>query len=149
MSRHVFHEVYLHINWHTKLSRPLLRNSLELKVHQFLQERVGLTKGAYFHGVGGTANHIHLAVNIEPFVTISDLVGDLKGGCSFELNKQRGHKVLEWQRGFGVVSFDKLQLARVLEYIANQKLHHARGTVQDRLERITMDDDGRPLPEGG
>jgi hypothetical protein len=54
-------------------------------------------------------------------------------------------KRLQWQRGFGVVSFGKKQLPWVRAYIRNQKEHHASGSIQDRLERISMDDDGVPL----
>ena len=36
-------------------------------------------------------------------------------------------KVLEWQRGYGVVSFGKKHLDWVQNYIANQKEHHAAG----------------------
>ena len=88
---------------------------------------------------------MHLAVNIEPFVTISDFVGDLKGACSHDINKSRHMKVLEWQRGFGVVSFGKRQLAWVLKYIADQKEHHARGSIQERLERVAMEEGDWPL----
>src|SRR5262249_19101058 len=105
-------------------------------------ERCRGTKGVYFHGIGGTETHIHLAVNIEPFVCISDLVGDLKGACSFEINQQQRRKALEWQRGYGVVSFGKRKLGWVLQYNANQKEHHARGRVQDRLERTNGEEEG-------
>jgi hypothetical protein len=54
-------------------------------------------------------------------------------------------KRLEWQRGFGVVSFGKKQLPWVLRYIANQKQHHAVGKIEARLERTSMDDDGTPF----
>ncbi|MHB0956716.1 MAG: IS200/IS605 family transposase [Pirellulaceae bacterium] len=139
MSGHVFHEIYLHFNWHTKLSRPLLTASLEPDVHDFLRRYAERTKGVCFHGLGGTATHIHLAVNIAPSVNISDFVGNMKGACSCEINKLHRTKSLEWQRGYGVVSFGKRQLNWVLEYIANQKEHHARRTIHERLERVTMD----------
>jgi hypothetical protein len=69
----------------------------------------------------------------------------LTGGCSFEVNQQKSFKALEWQRGFGVVSFGKKQLPWVKEYIANQKEHYAAGKTHLRLERVTNDDDGSPL----
>ncbi len=144
MSGHVFHEIYLHINWHTKGDRPMLSAALEPEVHQWILDRIRQTKGVYFHAVGGTATHVHVAVNTEPFVTISDLVGDWKGACSREINQQHRQKVLQWQRGFGVVSFGKRQLGWVKAYIANQKDHHACGNTQERLERTTSDEDGSP-----
>ncbi len=141
MAAHVFHEIYLHLTWHTKGSRALITPELEPEVFAFFRGRCAKTKGVYLHGINGTPTHVHLALNIEPHVTISDLVGELKGACSFELNKARGHKVLEWQRGFGVVSFGKQHLAWVLAYIANQKQHHAVGTAIARLEYADRDED--------
>jgi hypothetical protein len=44
-----------------------------------------------------------------------------------------------------VVSFGKKNLPWVKRYIARQMEHHANQTVEDRLERTTMDDDGEPL----
>src|SRR5688500_6051876 len=145
MSGHVFHEIYLHLNWHVKDSRPLLTDALEPAVYAFLSERCRKVGGVFLHGVNGTPTHLHMAINIEPHVCISDLVGDLKGACSHEINKQFRMKRLQWQRGFGVVSFGKKQLPWVLRYIANQKEHHAKGTTQLRLEKVSMDDDGTPF----
>jgi putative transposase len=145
MSSHVYHEIYLHLNWHTKLSQPLLNVTLEPAVHSFLRDRCRAIKGVYFHAVGGTETHIHLAVNIEPFVCISDMVRELKGACSHEINEQQRRKALEWQRGFGVVSFGMKNLGWVLEYIAKQKEHHSLGTLRTRLEQTRFDDDGTTL----
>jgi putative transposase len=136
MASHVFHEIYLHINWHTKDDLPLLGPELEKQAHAHIIQRCRNTKGVYFHGVGGTATHIHLAINIEPFVSVSTLVGEMKGSCSHDINKALGRKIPDWQRGYGVVSFGKNNLEWVLKYIANQREHHAKGKVFDRLERI-------------
>ena len=57
-----------------------------------------------------------------------------------EWTSTRHPKHAAWQRGSGVVSFGKKQLGWVLEYIANQKEHHARDTWVDRLERITVEE---------
>jgi REP element-mobilizing transposase RayT len=140
MSSHVFHEIYLHFNWHVKDDQPVLTAELEPVVHQFISDRCKRTKGVYFHGIGGTETHIHLAVNIEPQVTISELVKDLKGGSAHDTNQDRGAQALNWQRGYGVVSFGKKNLPFVLGYIAAQKEHHAHGRTEYRLERITADE---------
>jgi len=141
MAGHMFHEVYLHLNWHVKDDRPTLNPDVEPLVHRMIKDRCRRAKGVCFHGIGGTETHVHLAVNIEPDVTISELVQDLKGGSSHDLNAQLGRKELYWQRGYGVVSFGKNNLDCVLRYIASQKEHHGKGRVQDRLERITAYED--------
>jgi len=136
MSEHVFHDICLHITWHTKNDQPLLKGDVEQTVHEFLRRRCGQMKGVYVHGIGGTENHVHLALSIEPFVGISDLVGDLKGASSREINKRTRFKALNWQRRYGVVSFGRRNLPFVLEYIAKQRERHAKGAVHARLERV-------------
>jgi putative transposase len=86
MASHVFSEIYLHINWHTEGDLPSLKADVENFVHTHIKNRCKQTKGVFFEGIGGTETHIHLAIRIEPFVVISDLVGDLKGASSFDAN---------------------------------------------------------------
>jgi putative transposase len=140
MSSHVYHEIFLHLNWHTKLSMPLLNPALEERVYDRFTERITNTKGTWLHGIGGTATHVHLAVSIEPSVTISELVQTLKGGTSHDLNSQTNDKILQWQRGYGVVSFGKNNLPWIQRYIARQKEHHATGKTHERLEWVSPDE---------
>lgn len=134
MSSHVYHEIYLHFNWHTKGDLPLLAGDLETLTHAALSEKCRRIKGARLHGLGGTDTHVHLALSIEPFVCISDLAQELKGASSFVVNKRINRKALEWQRGYGVVSFGKRNLDWVLDYVRRQREHHAGGRIQARLE---------------
>jgi putative transposase len=148
MSSHVYHEVYLHFNWHTKDDLPLLSGDLEALAHRELQEKCRRIRGAHLHGIGGTDTHVHLALNIEPFVTISELVQELKGASSFEVNRRMNRKALEWQRGYGVVSFGRRNLDWVLDYIRLQREHHASGHIQGRLETHDSADEIGTSPAG-
>ena len=141
MSAHVFHEIYLHLNWHFKDDQPILKPEIEPVVHELIAERCRKMSGVYLHGINGTETHIHIAVNVEPHVTISEMVKELKGGSSHDANRQWNKKLLYWQRGYGVVSFGKSNLPWVLEYIAKQNKHHARQSVFERLERISVSED--------
>jgi len=141
MSSHVYHEIYLHFNWHVKDDQTVLTAELAPTVHRFISDRCKQTKGVYFHGIGGTETHIHLAVNIEPHVTISELVKGVKGGSSHDTNQHESSQILQWQRGYGVVSFGRKNLPFVLRYIASQKDHDAHGKTEDRLERCDEDEE--------
>jgi putative transposase len=107
MSRNYYSEINLHLTWHTKRSMPLLTPTIEPVAHRLLKERVIKTPGVYLHEIGGTETHVHLAVTIPPTLTISDWIGELKGGSSHDVNQQMGmrSKALQWQPGYGVVSF--------------------------------------------
>lgn len=147
MSRNYYSELNLHIVWHCKLSSPLLKPQIEPLAHRFLRKRVIETLGAFVHEIGGIETHVHLAITVPPTLLISEFIGQLKGGSSHDVNQQVGRqKVLEWQAGYGIVSFGTRDLPWVIEYIRQQREHHARGTFHDRLERITQDDDCAQLP---
>lgn len=139
MSSHVFHELFLHLNWHTKADHPTLQGQVEQLTHTFLREKAQRLKGVRLHAIGGTDTHVHLAVQIAPFVLISELVQELKGATAREVNRRMGHKALEWQRGYGIVSFGRKNLPWVIEYVQRQREHHAAGRVQQRLEACEPD----------
>ncbi len=139
MTRNYYSEINLHLTWHTKDSLPLLTTQAEPLAHRHVKQRLVNTEGVYVHEIGGTETHMHVAVTILPTVLISELVGQLKGGSSHDVNKEIGRrdKTLQWQAGYGVVSFGTGQLDWVKAYIRNQRRHHSQGKVQDRLEKIT------------
>jgi putative transposase len=144
MSHNYYSEINLHLTWHTKESAPLLTSRVEPIAHRLLRERILGTEGVIVHEIGGTASHVHVAVTIEPTVLVSDFVGQLKGATSHEVNRllAGGGKVLQWQTGYGVVSFGTKDLDWIKAYIQNQREHHAGGSVFHRLERITVDEVG-------
>jgi hypothetical protein len=55
-------------------------------------------------------------------------------------------KMLQWQAGYGVVTFGTRDLDWVKEYVRNQRSHHAAGRTADRLERITDPEDAIDAP---
>lgn len=98
------------------------------------------TKDLIFHEVGGTETHVHIAVSIPPTLLISEWLGKLKGASSHYVNHELvNRKLLEWQEEYGVVSFGTKDLGWIVNYIRNQKEHHSKGTIRQRLEKINDD----------
>jgi putative transposase len=143
MADNYYSEINLHLTWHTKLSRPLLKPDVEAMTFGCLREKAAALGDVYVHEIGGTETHVHLALSIEPTVLISELIGLLKGYSAHEVNRRCGvgRTVLQWQTGYGVVSFGTKDLPWVVGYVRNQKEHHAAQRVFERLERITRFDD--------
>jgi REP element-mobilizing transposase RayT len=139
MSRNYYSEINLHITWHVKESAPLLVPKVEDIVHHYLRGRCINTPGVFIHEIGGIETHVHLCVTVAPTIMISELIGQLKGASSHDVNQRigGGKKVLEWQSGYGVVSFGTSNLPWVRAYVRNQRERHARNKIIDRLERIT------------
>lgn len=139
MAHSYYSEIHLHLTWHTKTSAPLLTPEVEEMSFAVLREKCAALSGIYLHQLGAIPTHIHVALSIDPTVLISDLIGQLKGYSSHEVNRRLGlgRKVLEWQSGYGVVSFGTKDQPWVCEYVRRQKEHHAAGDVHERLEAIT------------
>jgi putative transposase len=117
MSNAVYSEINLHMTWHTKSNLPMITPMIEEPLHRYLTHKIIETPGAYFHGIGGTETHIHIAAS------------------AYYINHEVKPKALEWQRGYGIVTFGTRDLKWVVDYINNQKVHHRKGTIHDRLER--------------
>ena len=139
MSHNCYSEINLHLTWHTKESSPLLTERVEPLAHRYVRQKIVNTAGVFVHEIGGTETHIHVAVSVPPTLLISEFVGQLKGASSHEVNKQLSlhGTALQWQAGYGVVSFGTGDLEWVNQYIRDQREHHAQGKTHDRLERIT------------
>jgi putative transposase len=137
MARNYYSEINLHLTWHTKQSSPLLVPNVEAIAHHYLRGRCINTPGVFIHEIGGIKTHVHLCLTIAPTILISEFTGQLKGSSSHEVNQKLGYRALEWQAGYGVVSFGTKDLSWVRRYVRDQKERHSRGQVEERLERIT------------
>jgi putative transposase len=125
------------MTWHTKDNFPLIVPGLEPNLHAFIKNKVIQDRYAYFHAIGGIADHIHLAASFFPPFEIDTWIGQMKGASSYEFGK-----ALQWQTGYGVVSFGTRDLDWVVAYIHNQERHRT-GRISERLERFRDDREGR------
>ena len=141
MPRNVYSDIKLHVTWHTKESRFMIKHEMEQTVYDVIRRRATDPDGVFVHEIGGTMNHVHLAVTVPPTLLISEWVGKVKGGSTHDLNEvpiYGGH--FQWQTGYGVVSFSANGLPWIRKYIRNQKQHHKEETWSEALERITRTD---------
>ncbi len=142
MSNRAYSEINLHFTWHVKESLPIISPEIEPRLYREIRSYALKSKGLIFHEVGGTETHIHIAVSIPPTLVISEWIGRLKGASSHYVNHELvNRKLLEWQAGYGVVSFGTKDLEWVVNYVRNQKEHHRNGTTVERLERIASEED--------
>lgn len=89
-------------------------------------------RGQKLYAIYCMPDHVHILVSLNPDISISDLVRDVKANSSRYLNEQflLGHQ-FNWQAGFGAFSYSKSQAQRVVGYIINQKEHHRKKTFKE------------------
>ncbi len=118
----------------------MINSRIESPLYKFLEHKIIDTPGAILHAIGGIETHIHIATSLEPSIHVSDWVGKLKGAASYYINHEIEPKALQWQRGYGIVTFGTKDLPWVVRYVLNQKEHHKKGSTHERLERFSGDD---------
>ncbi|HYV25584.1 MAG TPA: IS200/IS605 family transposase [Pyrinomonadaceae bacterium] len=135
MSRRSYSEINLHFVWHVKSNLPIISPEMEPRLYKYISSYALQSSGLIFHEIGGTETHVHIAVTIPPTLLISEWIGKVKGASShYVKHKLANRKLLDWQTGYGVVSFGTKDLEWVINYIRNQKVHHEKRSTVERLE---------------
>jgi putative transposase len=123
--------VIIHIIFSTKDRFPCLDPVTRQNLHAYLST-VSRNAKSETYRVGGTADHVHLAVRLCRTVTIAELVEELKTSSSKWVKLQRsGLHRFSWQRGYGAFSIGANELEALITYIANQEEHHKVRTFQE------------------
>jgi putative transposase len=130
--------VLLHLVYSTKdrqpwLDDPQLRRELFAYKATILRDKVdspALT-------IGGVADHVHILLSLSRNFAIKDVLEEAKTETTKWLKKQKTSlKDFHWQAGYGVFSVSQSNAPKVKAYIANQEMHHARGTYQAEFRML-------------
>lgn len=97
-------------------------------------------------------DHLHFLAGINPAVSISTMVLDVKRATTNFLNNNRlVQEHFHWQKGYGAFSYSKTQVPQVIRYILNQEAHHQKATFRQEylafLKIFGIDYDDRYLFE--
>lgn len=116
--------ILLHLVFSTKNREPWLDADLRPRVFAYLAE-VGRDMGCEVYRVGGTADHIHMAIQLTRTLAVADCVKKLKATSSAWIKAEgRHHAGFSWQTGYGVFSLGASQLPDLTSYIDRQEEHH-------------------------
>ena len=81
--------------------------------------------------VNGVSDHVHIMLGLNPNISISDTVRDIKRASSLFINEERLTRgKFSWQEGYGAFSYSRSHRERLYKYIENQELHHAKQTFR-------------------
>jgi len=90
--------------------------------------------------INGMPDHVHVFFGMRPDQSLSDLMQDIKGSSSGWINENKFLKShFEWQSGYGAFSYSKSQVAAVIKYIHDQKIHHSQVCFLDEYKQFLKD----------
>ncbi len=92
--------------------------------------------------INGVEDHVHILADVNPAISISELVKSLKLGSTECIKRDGLFKNFNgWQSGYGVFSCSIEDQDRLIEYIKNQEIHHQKTSFKDELIEILNEND--------
>jgi putative transposase len=129
-------QVIVHAVFSTKHHEPWLFPEIRPRIHAYLAA-VARDLGCEAFRVGGTGDHVHLALSLARTVTQAELIEKLKTSSSHWLKQQDARLAgFYWQRGYGVFSVGRSGLDDLIRYIDGQEEHHRSRTFQDEYREF-------------
>lgn len=128
--------MWIHLVFATKNREPLLPKEIRYKVHEHIIQNCK-EKSIYLQAINGYTDHLHCLISLGREQSISKVTQLIKGESSFWINK---HQLTEtnfmWQDDYFAVSVSESSLQKVINYIKNQEIHHAKKSFDDEVKEF-------------
>lgn len=130
--------LFYHVVWGTKNRLELIDPAWEKDLYGYIWGKATALE-CIPHAIGGMPDHIHVVISIPPKVSIAILIGQLKGASSHHINKNFTAGSFGWQAEYGVFSFSEKALPKIVDYVNNQKKHHAANMLNIAMENFAAE----------
>jgi len=117
-------QLYVQLVFAVKFRERLLTENIRKEVFSYMSGILTNKKHKSII-INGYTDHVHVFFGLNPSVSVSDTVADLKRSSSIYINENRllpGK--FQWQDGYGAFSYSKSGIENVYNYILNQVEHH-------------------------
>ena len=145
---HTYSATFFHCVFSTKNRTNIISQQLRPKLWNYIG---GIAKqnGMRSLRVGGTANHVHVALHLPTSISIAKAMQLIKGGSSKWINGHPNQARFEWQEAYGAFSIGVSQIPATIAYIESQEEHHRVKTFEEEyiafLKRHAVEFDERYL----
>lgn len=140
--RSCFHKIFLHIVFTTKYRRGVLTKEILDRMKELFTETLLEWEGELLE-FNGEDDHVHLMISITPKMSISNLIGKLKGKSSYFIRREFWEHVKKklwgkhfWSPSYCVVSCGGAPLELVKAYVEEQRTPPSSLQI-DRSKRFT------------
>lgn len=129
-------KIWIHCILGTKNYLGYIKQKVEPKIHEIIKDQLVKT-GCVLKSINGISNHVHLLFLLHPDKNIREVLHQIKGGSSYEINRSgliSGK--FNWQIGFSAYSVSESGNDDVGRYIQNQKEHHKKMTFEEEYQKF-------------
>jgi len=132
-------QIYIHYVFAVENRLSLIQAQWKDDLYKYMTGIVE-QQGHKLFQTGGMADHVHALVSMNQKQSPSDLMFHIKRSSSLWINDNRFVMgKFSWQEGFGAFSYGKSQIPDVVNYIANQEVHHkTRNFMEEYSELLKL-----------
>jgi len=131
MKPNTYSQIYIQLVFAVKNRDALLKQNFSSRIFEYMSGILTNLKHKTII-INGTSNHVHVFLGMNPAISLSDTVHELKRGSSLFINENKlCNSPFAWQEGYGGFSYSKSHIQNVYDYIYNQELHHKKKTFRD------------------
>ena len=138
-----YSQIYIQIVFTVEGRHNLIPELYREELHKYITGIVK-TRNQKMLAIYCMPDHIHILIGLQPSISISDLVRDIKTTSSKFINEKKFVQgKFNWQEGFGAFSYSRSQIDSVIKYILNQEKHHKTKSFKeeylDFLKKFEVD----------
>jgi putative transposase len=142
-------QLYVQLVFAVKNREALLQKDIRHRVFEYMS---GILREMKHKSIiiNGVSDHAHVFLGLNPVISISDTVHEIKRSSSLLINSEKLSKwKFQWQEGYGAFTYSKSHIDNVYNYILNQEEHHKKKTFRKEyiefLEKYEVEYDERFL----
>ncbi len=122
-----------HCIFSTKGRRAFIKDAIQQRLYPYIAS-ILRAKDSDLLAVGGTADHVHLLVELPATLPVADAMRLVKTNSSKWLRETfPTHRAFGWQTGYGAFTVSASAKDDVIRYIGNQEQHHRSRTFESEF----------------
>jgi putative transposase len=136
-----FTQMYVQLVFAVRNRDAVLTKDIRNRVFEYMS---GITTNMKHKSIiiNGTSNHVHILLGLNPVISVSDTVHDIKRSSSLFINNEKLCPYrFSWQEGYGGFTYSRSQINEVYNYIENQEFHHRKRTFREEYTDILINNE--------
>lgn len=136
-------QLHIQIVFAVKGREYLIGKEQKEEVHKYVTGIVS-NKKCKLLAINCMPDHVHVFVGLNPDISISSLVRDIKANSSKFINENKWFRgKFAWLQGYGAFTYSRSQVPSVVKYVLEQEVHHKKKTFKeeylDILQKADVD----------
>ena len=117
--------IILHVVFSTKEREKIITDKMAERLYPYMINVCNNIR-SHVYQIGGMEDHVHLLLELSRTMSVAEALRVIKANSSRWIRSEFPEcRDFHWQSGYGVFSVGQASLDGVMDYIANQKVHHA------------------------